>query len=195
MTYFSPLRRLSPTVEFIHHPTLDLFSDHRKSLENLSQILVLQNSLKFTFLPSQIFYNFWEFLRFFPIFSVTRISLFIFLNLEINFNGFPFSFLFQPSRPAHSFGLGLPAGPNCPANLATQPLGPRVPLAYFAEDVFFFHSSLPFSAPPQTPLADAWAPLVSSFFQPTPANPGCAAAESRRLWPLRATAPHLEMPP
>jgi hypothetical protein len=27
------LRRLSPTVEFIHHPNLDLFSDHRKSLE------------------------------------------------------------------------------------------------------------------------------------------------------------------
>jgi hypothetical protein len=24
---------LSPTVEFIHHPNLDLFLDHRKSLE------------------------------------------------------------------------------------------------------------------------------------------------------------------
>jgi hypothetical protein len=33
MTYFSQFRRLSPTVEFIHHPTLDLFSDHRKSLD------------------------------------------------------------------------------------------------------------------------------------------------------------------
>jgi hypothetical protein len=33
MTYFSPLRRLSPTVGFIHHPNLDLFLDHRKSLE------------------------------------------------------------------------------------------------------------------------------------------------------------------
>jgi hypothetical protein len=33
MTYFSPLCRLSPTVEIIHHPNLDLFSDHRKSLE------------------------------------------------------------------------------------------------------------------------------------------------------------------
>jgi hypothetical protein len=33
MTYFPPLRRLSPTVEFIHHPNLDLFSYHRKSLE------------------------------------------------------------------------------------------------------------------------------------------------------------------
>jgi hypothetical protein len=33
MTYFPPLRRLSPTVEFIHHPNLNLFSDHRKSLE------------------------------------------------------------------------------------------------------------------------------------------------------------------
>jgi hypothetical protein len=48
----------------------------------------------------------------FPIISVTRISLFIFLNLEIIFNGFPFSFLFRPSRPAHSFGLGLPGSPN-----------------------------------------------------------------------------------
>jgi hypothetical protein len=30
---FLPLRRLSPNVEFIRHPNLDLFSDHRKSLE------------------------------------------------------------------------------------------------------------------------------------------------------------------
>jgi hypothetical protein len=39
MTYFSPLRRLSPTIEFIHHPNLDLFSDHRKSLELFRNLL------------------------------------------------------------------------------------------------------------------------------------------------------------
>jgi hypothetical protein len=108
----------------------------------------------------QFFGKFWDF----PIISVTRISLFIFLNLEIIFNGFPFYFLFQPSRPAHSFSLGLPAGPSHPAHLASQPLGPRVPLAYFVEDVFFFDSHLPFSAPSLSPLTDAWALLVSSFF-------------------------------
>jgi hypothetical protein len=90
-------------------------------------------------------------LGFFPIISVTQISLFIFLNLEIIFNGFPFSFLFQPSRPAHSFSLGLPAGPNRPAHLASQPLGPRVPWAYFADDVFFFDSRLSFSTPSLSP--------------------------------------------
>jgi hypothetical protein len=34
-------------------------------------------------------------------------------------------------------------GPNRPAHLASQPLGPRVPLAYFTEDVFLFGSGLP----------------------------------------------------
>jgi hypothetical protein len=36
------------------------------SLENLSQILVLRNSLKFTFLPSQFFYNFLGIFEIFP---------------------------------------------------------------------------------------------------------------------------------
>jgi hypothetical protein len=57
----------------------------------------------------------------------------------------------RPSRPAHSPGLGLPAGPSHPtpprphprAHLASQPLGPRVPLAYFTEDIFLFGSRLP----------------------------------------------------
>jgi hypothetical protein len=56
----------------------------------------------------------------------------------------------RTSRPAHSPGLGLPAspsrptppGPNRPAHLASQTLGPRVPLAYFTEDVFLFGSRL-----------------------------------------------------
>jgi hypothetical protein len=101
------------------------------------------------------------------------------------------------SRPGHSppTGLGLLAGPNHHAHLASQPLGPRVPLAYFAEDVFFFDLGLPFSVPSLSPLADAWALLVSSFLHPALADPNCATAESRRVRPLRATSPHLEMLP
>jgi hypothetical protein len=54
----------------------------------------------------------------------------------------------RPSRPAHSPGLGLPAGPNLPgpnrpAHAASQPASPRTPLAYFTEDVFLFGSRLP----------------------------------------------------
>jgi hypothetical protein len=150
---------------------------------------VLRNSLKFTFLPSQIFYNFLGIFGIFP-------NYFGHPNFLIQFlMDFLFSFLFQPSRHAHSIGLGLPAGPNRPAHLASQPLGPRMPLAYFAEDIFFFDSRLPFSAPSVSPLANAWAPLVSSFLHPAPADPNCATAESRRVRPLRTAAPHLEMPP
>jgi hypothetical protein len=147
-------------------------------------------------LPSQIFYNFLGIFGLFP-------NYFCHPNFLIHFPknrnqflmDFLFSFLFQPSRPAHSFGLGLPAGPNRPAHLASQPLGPRVPLAYFAEGVFFFDSRLPFLAPSLCPLADAWVPLVSSFLHPAPANPDCATAESRNVRPLRAAALHVEMPP
>jgi hypothetical protein len=41
--------------------------------------------------------------------------------------------------------------PLGPAHLASQPLGTRVPLAYFAEDVFFFDSRLPFLVPSLSP--------------------------------------------
>ena len=104
-----------------------------------------------------------------------------------------------PTPPALAYRLAqavqpLP-GPNRPAHLASQPLGPRVPLAYFAEDIFFFDSCLPFSVPSLSPLTDTWAPLVSSFVHPAPADPDCAATESCCIWPLRAAAPHLEMPP
>jgi hypothetical protein len=44
-------------------------------------------------------------------------------------------------RPAQAV-QPLP-GPNCPAHLASQPLGPRVPLVYFTEDVFLLGSRLP----------------------------------------------------
>jgi hypothetical protein len=57
-------------------------------------MLVLQNSLKFTFLSSQIFYNFLRIFGIFPIISVTQISLLIYLNLEINFEWISFSFSF-----------------------------------------------------------------------------------------------------
>jgi hypothetical protein len=73
-----------------------------------------------------------------------------------------FFFTFDPATlTAHSaFGPAGPAGPSSPAgrspaHLASQPLGPRVPLAYFAEDVFFFDSRLPFSAPSLYSLTDA----------------------------------------
>jgi hypothetical protein len=65
-----------------------------------------------------------------------------------------FSSEFSPFGPA---GLPIPSalacrpaqaiqplpGPNRPTHLASQPLGPRVPLAYFTEDVFLFGSCLP----------------------------------------------------
>jgi hypothetical protein len=44
----------------------------------------------------------------------------------------------QAVQPLHS--------PNRPAHLASQPLDPCVPLAYFTEDVFLFSSRLPESA-------------------------------------------------
>jgi hypothetical protein len=44
-------------------------------------------------------------------------------------------------RPAQAV-QPLPS-PNRPAHLASQPLGPRVPLAYFTEDIFLFGSRLP----------------------------------------------------
>jgi hypothetical protein len=92
-------------------------------------------------------------------------------------------------------GLGLPAGPNRPAHLASPPFGPCLPLAYFADEVFFFDSRLPFLAPSLSPLTDAWALLVSSFLHPVPADPDCATTESRCARPLCAAAPPLEMPP
>jgi hypothetical protein len=88
--------------------------------------------------------------------------------------------------PAGPVGLSPPAG-RSPAHLASQPLSPRVPLAYFAEDVFFFDSRLPFSASSLYSLADAWAPLVSSIFSTVPADPGRVTTTS--------PAPHLGMPP
>jgi hypothetical protein len=156
---------------------------------------VLQNSLKFTFLPSQIFYNFLGIFGILPnYFGNPNFLIYFPKNRNQILMDFLFSFLLQPNRPAHSFGLGLPAGPNRLAHLASQPLGPRMPLAYFAEDVFFIDSLLPFSAPSLSPLTDTWAPLVISFLHPTSANPNYATTESRRIRPLRAAAPHLEMP-
>jgi hypothetical protein len=67
-----------------------------------------------------------------------------------------------------------------------------VPLAYFAKDVFFFNSRLPFSAPSLYSPADAWALLVSSIFSTAPADPGRVTTAS----PLPAPpAPHLGMLP
>jgi hypothetical protein len=67
-----------------------------------------------------------------------------------------------------------------------------MPLAYFAEDIFFFDSCLPFSVPFLYSLPDAWATLVSSIFSTAPADPGRVTT----MPPLPAPpAPHLRMPP
>jgi hypothetical protein len=93
-----------------------------------------------------------------------------------------------PSRPRWP---SPPAGQS-PAHLASQPLGPRVSLAYFAEDIFFFDSCLLFSVPSLYSLADAWAPLVSSIFSTAPAEPSRVTTAP----PLPAPpAPHLGMTP
>jgi hypothetical protein len=106
---------LSPTVEFIHHPNLDLFLDHRKSLENLSQnscapkftqvhILAFPNFLQFSG-------NFWDFPNYF-----------CHLNFLIHFpksrNQFLMDFLFL----FFSFlFFSSPAGPPTPSALACRP--------------------------------------------------------------------------
>jgi hypothetical protein len=110
MTYFSPLRRLSPTVEFIHHPNLDLFSDHRKGLENLSQnscapkftqvhILAFPISLQFSG-------NFWDFPNYFchPNFLI---------HFPKSRNQFLMDFLF--------LFFSSPASPPTPSALAYRP--------------------------------------------------------------------------
>jgi hypothetical protein len=51
------------------------------------------------------------------------------------------------------------------------PLGPRSPLAYFTEYVFFFDSRLSSLVPSLSPLADAWAPPVSSLSHPASSLP------------------------
>jgi hypothetical protein len=92
------------------------------SLENLSQIIVLRNSLKFTFLPSQIFYNFLGIFGFFPnYFGHPNFLIHFPKNRNQFLMDFLFNFLFQPSRPAHSFSLGLPASPSHPAHQPSAP--------------------------------------------------------------------------
>jgi hypothetical protein len=100
--------------------------------------------------------------------------------------------------PTHSaFGPAGPASPSppggqSPAHMASQPLGPRVSLAYFAEDVFFFDSRLPFSAPSLYSLADILSPLVNSIYSTASADPDRVTTAP----PLpRPPDPHLGMPP
>jgi hypothetical protein len=93
-----------------------------------------------------------------------------------------------PSRPRWP---SPPTGRSL-AHLASPPLGPCVPLAYFAEDVFFIDSCLPFSVPSLYSLADAWAPLVSSIFSTVPVEPSRVTTALSLPAP---PAPHLKMPP
>jgi hypothetical protein len=89
------------------------------SLENLSQILVLQNSLKFIFLPSQIFYNFLGIFGIFP-------NYFCYPNFLIHFpksrNQFLMDFLSFPAQPAHPLLWPWPAGQPKPTP-SPSPLG------------------------------------------------------------------------
>jgi hypothetical protein len=137
---------------------------------------VLQNSLKFTFLYSQIFYNFLGIFGIFPIISVTRISLFIFLNLEINFKwiSFFFYFLAQPARPP------TPSALACRLAQATQPTSPLL--------------GQPAQRPPSLPDHRALLAFVhlrlSSEAEPH-RLPACAATALEQPWPplLRCKTP------
>jgi hypothetical protein len=81
----------------------------------------------------------------------------------------------QPTPPALACRISqavqpLP-GPNRPAHLASQPLGPCMPLAYFTEDVFLFGSRL--LEPVGFSLLTATrAPPVSFIVSPAPVDPG-----------------------
>jgi hypothetical protein len=102
-----------------------------------------------------------------------------------------------PSRPHWP---SPPAG-RSPAHLASQPLSPRVPLAYFTEDVFFFDSRLPFSLSSLYSLTDAWAPLVNSIFSTAPADLGrvttarCSPRRPLRTWDAAEPLPPPSLPP
>jgi hypothetical protein len=103
------------------------------SLENLSQNLVFQNPLKFAFLPSQFFYNFLGIFEIFPnYFGHPNFLIHFPKNRNQFLMDFFFLFFSSPAGPAHSFGLGLPAGPNRhhhPAHLASWPARPKKPTA------------------------------------------------------------------
>jgi hypothetical protein len=116
----------------------------------------------------------------------TKIKFLIQKNLSSSLSArlpLPAHSAFGPAGPT---GLSPPTGRR-PAHLASQPLSPRVSLAYYAEDVFFFDSCLPFSAPSLYSLADAWALLVSSIFSTAPGDPGRVTTASSAL--------NLGMPP
>jgi hypothetical protein len=114
MTYFSPLRRLSPTVEFVHHPNLDLFSDHRKSIE------LFRNLPKSHWNKAQLKSN-------------KNTSSLLAHSAQPAWPSLPAGLLMPPSppQPAQPFSdLGLPASPNRhhrPAHLASRPTWPKRP--------------------------------------------------------------------
>jgi hypothetical protein len=108
----------------------------------------------------------------------------------------------QPACPLPC--LGLPAcpshptllGPNRPAHSASQPPGPRTPLAYFIEDVFLFGSCLP--EPAASPrFSNNWAPAVSFVPHLQPPELTHAATDSRSpsAAPLRASGALGPLPP
>jgi hypothetical protein len=96
------------------------------------KILVLQNLLKFTFLPSQIFYNFLEIFGIFPNYFCHPNFLIHFPKSRNQFlMDFPFLFFSSPVGPPTPFALAhrmtQAAQPTTPAHLASQPARPKRP--------------------------------------------------------------------
>jgi hypothetical protein len=162
MTYFSPLRRLSATVEFIHHPNLHLFLYHRKSLENLSQnscalkftqvhILAFPNFLQF-------FGNFWDFPNYFchPNFHI---------HFPISRNQFLMDFLFlffssttSPLTPSTLACRPAQAAPSPPSHHPGPPgfIARSAQAAHLATRAFFLLRMKAMRPPP--PLLATTAP-------------------------------------
>jgi hypothetical protein len=96
------------------------------------KILVLQNLLKFTFLPSQIFYNFLEIFGIFPNYFCHPNFLIHFPKSRNQFlMDFPFLFFSSPVGPPTPFALAhrmtQAAQPTTPAHLLHSLLGPSGP--------------------------------------------------------------------
>jgi hypothetical protein len=131
---------------------------------------VLQNSLKFTFLPSQIFYNF---LENFPSYFCHHIFCNqFFLNQEINFE-IQILILFFFTGP---FSPSWPTGPTPLFTLSSSPRRSSSPLP--------FTCYCTMSAPTHLPRHGADPPVEPLFNQVMPPSPllNVAASPPPSLW-------------